>query len=77
MDASKITKTVIADARLLTGEDVTLESRLVADLGFDDLDYVELAMDMEDEFDIHISEERRDSWKTIGDVVKLVTELVG
>lgn len=44
--------------------------RLVDDLNFDSLDMVETVMDLEDEFDIRISNEDAEKWVTVGDVVK-------
>ena len=55
-------------------EEVTLEADLVADLGADSLDAVELIMAIEDEFDITIDDEKAQSFKTVGQIVKFIEE---
>ena len=42
-------------------------STITGDLGADSLDLVDLAMSIEDEFDIEISDEALDKIKTVGD----------
>jgi acyl carrier protein len=51
---------------------ITLEARLQEDLGADSLDAVELIMNIEDEFDISISDEAAQNLKTVGDLVKYI-----
>jgi acyl carrier protein len=60
--------------QLMLEEDhpITLESRLVEDLGCDSLDRIQLSMDVEDEFGIEIPYEDVDKVKTVGDLVALV-----
>ncbi len=55
-------------------EQVTLEADLVADLGADSLDAVELIMAIEDEFDITIDDEVAQSFKTVGQIVEFIDE---
>ncbi len=50
------------------------EVRLVADLGFDSLDEVDLVRALEKTFSIDISNDEQASLSTIGDVVALVSE---
>ncbi len=65
-------KEIILD-QINVGEDkVTMEARLVEDLGADSLDAVELIMSLEEEFDIQIDEEAAKEMKTIGDLVKYI-----
>ena len=45
---------------------------LIADLGFDSLDLVNLACDVEDEFDIEIPDRATKDFKTIGDVIDYI-----
>ncbi|MBQ2911210.1 MAG: acyl carrier protein, partial [Clostridia bacterium] len=47
------------------------------DLMLDSLDLVELVMAAEDEFDIHVEDDALDGLETIGDVVDLLTDLIG
>ena len=62
---------IIAD---YTGNNVTLtpETILMADLGMNSLDLVQLACKVEDEFDIEIPDRANSSIKTIGDVISLI-----
>lgn len=53
-------------------EKLSLETRLVEDLGADSLDGAELITALEDEYGISVSEEELSSLKTIGDIVTLV-----
>lgn len=50
---------------------------LRVDLEFDYLDLTETVMDLEEEFDISISDEEWDKVLTVGDVVALVTAKAG
>jgi acyl carrier protein len=71
----RITEAVIDYAKLYTSEDVTLQSNLIEDLWFDEMDILDWTMDLEEEFDISISDEQMDELNTIGDAVRLVAEL--
>jgi len=53
-------------------EDIEPDSKLEDTLGMDDLDGVELAMNLEEEFGIEIGNEEWDAVKTAQDVVDLV-----
>ncbi len=48
------------------------ESRLIEDLGADSLDCVSLAIALEDEFGIELSDDQISDLVTVGDVVNLV-----
>jgi acyl carrier protein len=54
-------------------EKVTLQARVVEDLGADSLDCVELVMALEEEFDIAIPDEQAEKLKRVGQVVNYVT----
>lgn len=56
-------------------EEVKMESRLVEDLGADSLDFVELVMAFEDEFNISLPDEDVGKLKTIGDIVEYINKL--
>lgn len=49
-------------------------SSLTSDLGADSLDLVDLAMSVEDEFDIELSDEALEKIKTVGDLVAFVED---
>lgn len=63
MIASKLNKKV---------EEVTLESKLIEDLGADSLDIVELLMELEDTYGITIPDQDAANLATIGDIVKFL-----
>ena len=54
------------------GVEVTEESSLANDLGFDSLDVVELLMSIEDEFEVEIPDEEIENIKTIGDLTDYI-----
>ncbi|CCV63972.1 Acyl carrier protein [Alteracholeplasma palmae J233] len=51
---------------------VALESRLVEDLGADSIDAVELVMNVEEAFNVEISDEALQNLKTVGDLVSFI-----
>lgn len=53
--------------------EVKLESRIVEDLKADSLDNVKLMMQLEDDFNIVITEEQAEGLKTVGDAVDFLT----
>jgi acyl carrier protein len=68
----------ILQARLgLPEEALTAGARLVEDLEMDSLDSVELAIQMEKEFDIGIREDLLTEIMTVADIVALIEELAG
>lgn len=53
-------------------EKVTLHASLIDDLGLDSLDWVELQMALEEQFNINVDDEKASAWLTVGDVVSYV-----
>ena len=53
-------------------EDMTMDTKIIDDLGADSLDVVEMLMSVEDEFDVEIPDEKIEELKTIGDVVEYI-----
>ncbi|MBO4572183.1 MAG: acyl carrier protein [Clostridia bacterium] len=51
---------------------ITAESKIVEDLGADSLDVVELLMNLEEEYNISVSEDEAAKISTVGDFVALV-----
>lgn len=51
---------------------ITLNSRIIEDLGADSLDVVELIMSLEEKYGISISDEEAAKTATVGDVVNLI-----
>ena len=63
---------LIADKLGKKPAQITLQSRLVEDLGADSLDIVELIITFEDEFGVSLPDEEVAKMKTIEDVVKYI-----
>ena len=70
----KKVQSIIVEELNLDEEKVTRESRLQEDLGADSLDAVELIMNIEDEFEIQISDEEATDIKTEGELVDFITK---
>lgn len=65
-------KNLIAETIGLSVDKIQNESRIIEDLGADSLDIIEMIMTMEDEFGISISDDDRNSMKTVGEIIKFV-----
>jgi acyl carrier protein len=65
-------KQMIVEELNVPEEKITLEARLAEDLGADSIDAVELIMNIEDEFEIQVSDEEAQNIKTVGDLVKYI-----
>lgn len=57
-------------------EEIREEDDLYNDLGFDSLDSVELAIDMEKEFGVYMDEEYLNKWRTVKDVLDTIDFLI-
>jgi acyl carrier protein len=66
---------LVAAQRNVPPQKVDADTRLNDDLGFDELDRVELVMELEDEFGIAIDDETASSVKTVGEVIHAVSRL--
>ena len=53
-------------------EEVTLEAKLIDDLGADSLDAVELSMAIEEEFEVEIEDEEFQQLLTVGDILAAI-----
>lgn len=61
--------------REYTGDEsivVTESTELMADLGLNSLDLVNLACEVEDEFDLEISDRMIKNFRTVGDVIRFI-----
>ncbi|EGL18221.1 MULTISPECIES: acyl carrier protein [Paenibacillus] len=65
-------KKIIIDRLGVEETEVTLEASFKEDLGADSLDVVELVMELEDEFDLEISDEDAEKITTVGEVVNYI-----
>ncbi|NRD78844.1 acyl carrier protein [Bacillus sp. BRMEA1] len=67
----RVTK-IIVDRLGVDESQVTLEASFKDDLGADSLDVVELVMELEDEFDMEISDDDAEKISTVGDAVNYI-----
>ena len=65
-------KEIIVEELGVDAEEVTLEANLSDDLGADSLDAVELIMALEDEFDLKISDDAAQEFKTVKQIVDFI-----
>ncbi len=65
-------KSLLAEQLTINPEKITMESEIVADLGADSLDMVEMMMSMEEEFGITVDEDKAAELKTVADIVALI-----
>ncbi|MFB4162629.1 acyl carrier protein [Alteribacillus sp. JSM 102045] len=65
-------KKIVADRLGVEEAEVTKEATFKDDLGADSLDVVELVMELEDEFDLEISDEEAEKISTVADVVNYI-----
>ena len=63
----------ITDQAGYINSEITDEKRLEIDLCLDKLDVVELVMNVEESFNIEISEEEAEKVNTVGDLIGIVT----
>ena len=69
-------KEIIADQFGIDMDELNEDTDIVADLGADSLDVVEMMMALEEEFGITIEDEKIAELKTISDVVDCVESMI-
>lgn len=74
MNLEEKVKKIIADTLSKPESEIKLESSLTEDLGADSLEIVELAMAMEEEFNIEIPDEDIEKISTVKDIVDYIAE---
>jgi len=72
MDLFEEIKEIICEQLKAKPEEVKLETSFIDDLGADSLDSIELAMALEDKFNLEIPDEDVEKMNTVGDVVKYI-----
>ncbi len=65
-------KRIVVDRLGVEESQVSPDASFKEDLGADSLDVVELVMELEDEFDLEISDEDAEKISSVGDVVKYI-----
>lgn len=68
---------LICNFRGIPDENLDDDSRLDTDCGFDSLDWSELGFQVEDEFNVVVTDETLESWTTIGDISAFLLEHLG
>ncbi len=66
------TKALIASKLKIAESEITEEKSLFNDLGADSLDFVELSMLLEREFNVKFTETETSNVKTVGDLFELI-----
>jgi acyl carrier protein len=64
----------IAEQLGIDEDEITMESDIHDDLGADSLDFVELVVVLEEEFDLEIPDKDLDEIDTVGDIVEYIKE---
>lgn len=68
---------VVSEVLGVEAESIKHESRMVADLGADDLDTVEIVMAIEEEFGVEVPDEQAEKLVTVGDLIRWLEEKRG
>lgn len=71
MEFEKIKK-IIAEILNTDPEEITLETAFVEDLGADSLDVFQIILEIEEEFDIEITQEMAENISNVGEAVVLI-----
>ena len=66
---------IIMDQLDVEESEVTLDTNIRESLGADSLDLVDLAMTIEDEFEVEITDEAIETIKTVGELVDYLKEI--
>lgn len=62
----------VVDSRFADRTDITEEMGIVSDLGVDSLQVSEIIFEIEDRFEIKITEEEARTLRTVGDLIKMI-----
>ena len=65
---------IVSEQMGVAKDQITKETSFVNDLGADSLDTVELVMELEEEFDITIPDEKAEEIQTVGQAVAYIEE---
>jgi acyl carrier protein len=66
---------LIAQELNISKDKITEESHLFDDLNFDSLDSVQIVLELEQEFDIEVSDDEIDNTRTVKDILDLIENL--
>ncbi len=65
---------LISESLGIEKEKIALEADLIADLGADSLDAAELVMSIEDMFEVEVSDEEAQRFKTVGEIWQFIVD---
>lgn len=65
-------KEMIVNELNLKEDVITPEARIIEDLGADSIDAANLIFEIEDKFEIALSDEETQNIKTVGDLIKII-----
>lgn len=63
---------ILAEQLRLDPDKITPDAEIIADLGADSLDVLQLLMTIEDEYGVRIPDEELENFRTVGDIVEYV-----
>lgn len=72
----EVVRDVLVEVRGLDPAEVTLEARLIDDLGADSLDAIEIIMALEEHYSKELDDIEVESLKTVQDVVELIQSYI-
>ena len=75
-DLARRVKQILTNRLGIPSDEITLDAKLVDDLGMDSLDAVELAISTERQFNVALSDEQVAKLTTVADIIALVQQLV-
>lgn len=75
-EIQKIITAILVDKLGISGSEVTADASFIKDLGIDSLDYAELVMEFEQNFDIRIPDMDAEKLSTINQAVKYINEKI-
>jgi acyl carrier protein len=70
-------KRIVAEFAAIPPEQIQETHALIADLGCDSLDIVEITMEVEEHFDISVPDDQEQDVRTVGDIADGVMRLLG
>ena len=65
---------IICEQLQVNEDEVTMESNIRDDFDADSLDFVDIVMSIEDEFNVEVPDEAIDDIKVVGDLVRFIEE---
>ena len=76
VDPKGVIRRIVARQLDVDVEQVVDTAYLGADLGADSLDFVELVMELEEEFDIEIGDDKLEEIETVAELIDIIVEVI-